>query len=820
MITTHGQSLVEADPVRCRCEELSTTSHEHKANAHSILEAPGNCCCLNSSSYPWNSPSPILSSSCNGHQAFGHCPLDNSVYLSPPSTSLQPGRSVPLPNNYCKAPDSSAILQPLESRSYFGGILDSPPIEEHGASRFQGPLSPPPTLPTQTLSLPPTEYDQLQFKEMDAKGLFNNCQSHALIQQDDEARPRLLSPPLSPDWVTMEALNVPFPTSSQGNLFFPSIVQPAPLFLNSEDAYIGNLRPFDLNLYDLHDFSGTSSTQRQWQPANVVTDHRTLDVLSSRASHLGLLCSPEQEDLDMTSSGCLPVSPRMISFPPLSWKLDDLDSTLNSPLFSHPDSPPISPPASSDYEFDYRDYDDGTMLPLSPPSSPSLRLFSELPVLEGESDHHSHDEMFKSLAPLRDEYLCNPAPPNSSRFESCIENDTERVLSIRSFPGVETDDELIPVDLASRSSVPEHCIVIPSTPYITPSTLIPFPQSSSVDYWSVDSRSQQLGDAAMGSRGRSLLLYDEQSFISGSSRIGAELDQLDPVLVAGDAELKQLLDLRSRTLALERRARMVEAQYENIRNSCQPDGVGGSNRVDVRSEGGVEEGEREAQLHNQQEEARMQALLAAQAKQERKQEKERLREVSALVKIKLRERGVSFKRTPPSPTKYIKSEDMDVDGIFCTTDGFLQDGDAAVIYRADRCGPHMKSKRDAVTTMPQLVARMILRRREARLHPAARAHSIKSSTATNDTDLRGRKERLHRNSPLALSASTDNAVGHDEILMEQSDFPSHVKHHRPPHSPLQRHMDVDWHTRPDSINSSLDDLDVCSKFGLLSLSNT
>jgi len=609
--------------------------------------------------------------------------------------------------------------------------------------------------------------------------------SHSYVHLDARhggTHHRLPSPPLSPDWTNVKAARASYPTPSENSLFIQGIEYPTPPIEN------------DFHSYDLNDLYGQSSALRPSQQSDNIDKEHNL---------------PKATDILLASFRTSPNPPQALEVE------DGLYTTWDYNFFPPPGSPLISSPASSDHDSDFHDCEDGFT---SPPSSPCLRAVSELPMLEDESDDHLG---LSSSFEDNQHWSCGPTP--SLLNESSDDCYTERVRSIRSFPGVETDEDLIPVDLASRSWAPEHCIVIPSTPYITPTTLIPMPGSSNCVMNSLPE-----GDATTYFGSNSLLLVDDHStrspFINSSARIGAELDQLDPVLVAGDAELKQLLDLRSRALASEKQARMVEAQYKNIKAFWLRDVGKGS----VSSEGtvmddgrttteGVDDLDMQRQLH--QEEARMQAVLAMQAKRARKREKERVREVSALVKIKLIERGVSFKKTSPgSPTRHVKDEDVDVDGI-CVTHGFLQDSetyDTALNGHTHRCGNRTKSEKGDITTMPQLVARMILRRREARLRPLTRPRPGRSSEMLSDPRAPQYPIRLNGRSRLALSSSTDS----DQFSITENDILPCIGRCRPHYPPLNWHMDVDCHACPGSVINSLDDLDINSQLDLLSLSNT
>ncbi|KAK2460717.1 hypothetical protein APHAL10511_007187 [Amanita phalloides] len=746
------------DPVHCCCQELVTTSHEYACTTAGdfLRHSDRNDFLTNSSLSQWKPPSPALASSCNIYQVLDPHLIDRPIYPSPPSTSSQPGRTVPLPNDWCQNRGSERTP---ECQSDLGGIIDSPLVVEYGS---QEPLSPPPTLPTPTMSLPSPDCDQSHFGEMNS---IDGSLSHHFYPADASHHYRLLSPPFSPELASVNMADVPYHTSTQSSLFFPHIAR-SPSFFIENDLQVSNDEEGQI-------FPNVFQTS--------LNSQKTV------------------EDVHMALWDCLSIDSPMSSSAPV-WQLADLDDFSHT-FFPPPGSPLISSPASSDHDYDIHDYEEDFM---SPPSSPSLRPFSDLPLLEDEDESDNHLRLSNSY---EDRQIDDSMSSSSSKDGY----NTERVPSIRSFPGVETDEDLIPADLASRSWVPENCIVIPS-PYITPSTLIPFPESTGLN------GSRPKGGAM--ARNNSLLLVDHHGasspFLSSSSRIGAELDLLDPALVASDVELKRLLDMRRRALASERQARMVEAQYKTIKTFPLRDVDSiGSGITDDGTSVVDEEGGRLIQSHL--EEARMQALLAMQAKGTRKREREKAKEISTLVKIKLTERGVSFKKASPySYATQIRNEDLDLDGIYCPTDGFLQDSeidDTAMIDHTDRCGHRVKSNKGTVTTIPQLVSRMILRRREARLRPLARPRLEYMGTtppeASRDLGSRRYTGQSYRKSPLAFPVSTDV----DETMVV------HSKHFESQYSSLHWHMDVDCHTCPDSA-ISLDDLDIGSKFDLLSLSTT
>ncbi len=125
-------------------------------------------------------------------------------YPSPPSTHSHAKRSVPLP--YELAPCAS----PWPPQHLYGGILDSPLVMQQ-APLAALPISPPPTLPTTTHSLPEADADFSQ------DGIVDRHASGDAVAQDGSfgdflpdtenevavtelaMKPQLLSP-LSPEW--------------------------------------------------------------------------------------------------------------------------------------------------------------------------------------------------------------------------------------------------------------------------------------------------------------------------------------------------------------------------------------------------------------------------------------------------------------------------------------------------------------------------------------------------------------------------------------------------------------------------------------------
>ncbi|KAK0210056.1 hypothetical protein DFS33DRAFT_254179 [Desarmillaria ectypa] len=102
-------------------------------------------------------------SSLDGTGKAGHICDDDGLegevsasYPSPPPTISPLGRSVPLPT-LCVGG-----LYKLPVGATYGGILDSPVLVDHDLAKSFLPPSPPPTLPTPTTALPPTDEPAVQ----------------------------------------------------------------------------------------------------------------------------------------------------------------------------------------------------------------------------------------------------------------------------------------------------------------------------------------------------------------------------------------------------------------------------------------------------------------------------------------------------------------------------------------------------------------------------------------------------------------------------------------------------------------------------------
>ncbi|KAK0431539.1 hypothetical protein EV421DRAFT_140893 [Armillaria borealis] len=140
-------------------------------------------------------------SSLDGTGKVGHICDDDGLqgevsasYPSPPPSSSPLGRSVPLPTLCVGGPYK------LPAEATYGGILDSPVLVDHDLARSFLPPSPPPTLPTPTTALPPT--DEPAAPHMPFAPSLDLSLPFPLISDDS-----LLSP-LSPEWESSKITDI------------------------------------------------------------------------------------------------------------------------------------------------------------------------------------------------------------------------------------------------------------------------------------------------------------------------------------------------------------------------------------------------------------------------------------------------------------------------------------------------------------------------------------------------------------------------------------------------------------------------------------
>ena len=462
---------------------------------------------------------PLLPQKLQGQEFETSPVLDQIVYPSPPPTSSQPKRSVPLPSVIGGAPSNLTTCQAI------GGILDSPLVMHHNALKFHTPLSPPPTIPIQTLALPSTDSDPSSDLVQDQSNSSLQVSPRAVaISNRPDMVLQLLSP-LSPELQTTRISDSPVPPKD------------CVLLSNPEGEQGRSSGAFD---YSPELPVDGPSTGRPFLPLLEIP--RSHDIPDYPWDHDTL--DPPTMDVDRED-------PPSSSHPQIlntdSGVFDD-DYVINT-TFPHPSSPLIHSLQP------LPDLDD--IPPSHSPESPSLRSFTSLPDL----DIHDDDDLFHS--------------PLSSPGQQLL-----------SLPGADTDDDLLPADLAPSSFIPELFPFVPSSP-----------------------------------SSRSLLLLDDPNDIPPPRSPSPENFDIDLSAIGecSDPDLQKLIDLRNRSQAAERSARQVEAQM-------------------------LERGA----VH-----------MRAEVRRVKKREKERSREISALLRLKLGDRIVvastDEQRRGRSPKKMIAS---------------------------------------------------------------------------------------------------------------------------------------------------------------------
>jgi hypothetical protein len=197
------------------------------------------------------------------------------------------------------------------------------------------------------------------------------------------------------------------------------------------------------------------------------------------------------------------LSPLTFSPPSLPLHLLSLSESSHKPSIKNPTthSPPIQP-----YNYSSFDYDSST----SVPCSPSRRRSTTLPELEPTFNSDLFG-LHKSSIPSE-----GPSLPD-------IDLDIP-VTRWRSFPGCETDDDLIPMELASKNYIPDPSATVPTTSTRTRGLLL----------WDHD--------------------HDDRSDMPLPLSPSPENIYLDPTVLAecGDEELQQVYELRQRTAKSEK----------------------------------------------------------------------------------------------------------------------------------------------------------------------------------------------------------------------------------------------------------------------------
>ncbi|KAJ7827455.1 hypothetical protein B0H13DRAFT_2119463 [Mycena leptocephala] len=323
------------------------------------------------------------------------------VYPSPPPTTSQPKRNVPLP--------AAARHQQYQ----YGGILDSPVVLMKAPTQTL--LSPPPTIPTPTHALPPSDANS----SPDAQ--FSSLLLPIPEQESPSPRPtqsQLLSP-ISPEWTTSRKTEDLFTVDDSGDCVLMS-QPPTGAFdfsftADVDDDVLGSARSFGrpaLHSLDIPMFHGQATAKDLM--------HEDSAVQGVLLGFHGVMPHLIEEGEDATSPfEYMPPSPSSSrDFDASSESdLDDLDFGMDlspgpssyspSPLRSFASLP------SPDLDDLDLDMDLGPGLGMSP--SPSRRCVASLPSFdESDSPYYDFSDTDRSSDSSESSDLSmSPPPPHS-----------------------------------------------------------------------------------------------------------------------------------------------------------------------------------------------------------------------------------------------------------------------------------------------------------------------------------------------------------------------------------------------------------------------
>ncbi|KAF8162626.1 hypothetical protein B0H34DRAFT_286897 [Crassisporium funariophilum] len=455
----------------------------------------------------------------------------------------------------------------LSGQTQSGGILDSPTVSKHVAWK-QTPPSPPPSQPI-----------------MASDSRLGDPDAHYMYQDSSED---LLSPlnfRSSSEWDNNDFAGTSFPTGYHSMARTHKFSSPDELYSSLEHISSPNQSP------DARRYTNYLDTE-DWMnsPKSEATD---TDDDSSLASSISSLSPPLYDDLN-SRRGELPIddedddhhycthstgpiyqhleeyplhaSPRIS---PLDFYNPTDDDGLQSLTFTSPTSPlcilpsaqelpsqltstsqhnhvararlPPPPPlplARSDFDPSYF-YEFDPSIPI--PGSPSRRRSSSLPDLDPQ-------ELALDPFGLTFTGAAGPSTLTSSpeEIQSYLAGSPSRLtddnlpsprMQWLSLPGSDTDDDLIPTELASKNYIPDPSILAPSTSS----------RSSSLLLWDHD----------LDAKRRALL--DANDDVEPPRSPSPENFYLDPTVLAEcaekDEEVKKVYDLRQRTARTDKWAR-------------------------------------------------------------------------------------------------------------------------------------------------------------------------------------------------------------------------------------------------------------------------
>ncbi|KAL0070393.1 hypothetical protein AAF712_002224 [Marasmius tenuissimus] len=369
---------------------------------------------------PSTSQSDLLGFHCNNSSASSSNPnlqyrypnysnVDVGPYPSPPPSTSNPKRSVPLPFLSISGESLTGV-----KHATYGGILDSPVIENHVLSRNDTPISPPTTVPTSTFPLPSTDGDFAV--DGDEPLGFTS-------PQDDQ---QALLSPLSPEWVSSAIDDLHSTSRSNGIVLLSS-----PRRVRRDSFGDLHLRHEDEDIWPSH-----LPSRKADQDARMTSPRYSPSLLEDTNEPISFL-------------------PR---FPhPSSPSIPRLDLDLDS--IQIPDSPAWSPASLPELDMDDDDSDSESLLTPPSPSSKPLSLPGaecQDELLDGHFSWSNSDSDIFGIPPdtskpldsspgqggslllIDDPDVLTPRSPSPDNFDldpslysSCPDPDVERLLALR-----------------------------------------------------------------------------------------------------------------------------------------------------------------------------------------------------------------------------------------------------------------------------------------------------------------------------------------------------------------------------------------------------
>ncbi len=612
---------------------------------------------------------------------------ENNDYLSPPLTGNPIGGSVSLSPLTSLDSIQSNFVPPGIQTYCFGGVLDSPLVMYTEPFRLVAPLSPPPTLPISSSSLPQAESDPYPSSPSEAHDLdfdFQWAHFDAPTPSSQSSCSSLQSPPpLSPvspqstEWLShgfnFPALSLTSPLRNalaydgicyhDPDARYPhdkrldeptSPKSPASSLLRVQDPLYPrpyyteheiceSPQPFIQDLEPI-EFGDTS-----FLPPPFGSSHRDPDPRGDVES----LTNDNHDELGIPDS-----DQRHPSY------VEIFEEQALEPPYPHAPFPPTSSPAIRGSSLpDYDDLEMDVDLPDffgNPPSSPSRRSYSALPKddleLPDSSPSPSYPDLNVDGDTSTDTIMLSP-PESPS-------------LSFLSLPGADTDGDLIPLELAPTKSSSSNDSVSPS----------PYPMSTHPLLVIDDSTPEQ----SLHQRSPSpepCALFD--------------MNLLTPQIPQTDEDLRKMCGLLKRARDKEKAARQIESIIEDeervARSIGGPSGKGVADAWDKLVE----------------------------ARRKTRKMKERVREIATLLRLKLAQRGwkigkdesgnpVLVPMSPePGPTATVSLSSEDEDGMKVDSQQQRLRG--------------VPQKRQRITSPRQLLVKMIMDRHEPRYNPNLRA---------------------------------------------------------------------------------------------------